>query len=164
MEPPSPYRVLIANDSGRLVDEAALLRLLFTALNDLRLPSGELSLKLTNDEEVRRLNKNFRNIDEATDVLTFPAADFPVGDSELRPLGDIVISVERAMLQAESRIIPFDAEVAYLAIHGALHLSGLDDETEEERARMIAEMNRIGALGGLPPVADWHTISAGAAA
>ena len=163
MEPPSPYRVLIANDSGRLVDEAALLQVVRSALMILTLPPGELSIRLTTDEEVRSLNRNFRSIDEATDVLTFPAADFPVNESELKPLGDIVIACERAMHQAETRGIAFHQEVAYLAIHGVLHLSGLDDEAEEERARMIAEMDRIGALCGLPKVADWHTLPTGAA-
>jgi len=164
MEPPSPYRVLLLNDSGRLVDEAALIRAAQTCLKELNLPAGGLSIRLTSDQEIQTLNRSYRNIDETTDVLTFPAEDFPVEKGELKPLGDIAIAVERASTQAEARGICFEHEVAYLAIHGILHLSGLDDETEEERAHMIAEMERLGDICGLPKVENWHTMSAGAAA
>jgi rRNA maturation RNase YbeY len=164
MEPPSPYRVLLLNDSGRLVDEAALLRVAEICLRELKLPGGELSVRITSDQEIQTLNRNYRSIDETTDVLTFPANEFPVASGEMSPIGDIAIASGRASLQADARVISFDDEVAYLAIHGILHLSGLDDETEEERARMIAEMERLGRLCGLPKVENWHTMGVGAAA
>ena len=163
MEPPSPYRVLLLNDSGRLVDEAALFRVAETCLCDLKLPSGELSIRITSDEEIRQLNRNYRGIDETTDVLTFPAEDFPVEGGEMKPVGDIAIAMGRADLQATARGISFDDEIAYLAIHGILHLSGLDDDADEERMKMLAEMDRLGAVCHLPKVSNWHTMNAGAA-
>ena len=164
MEPPSPYRVLLLNDSGRLVDEAALLGVAGACLLELDLPAGELSIRITSNKELRALNRKYRGIDETTDVLTFPAESFPVENGEMKPLGDIAISGERASTQAEARGISFEDEVAYLAIHGILHLSGLNDETEDERARMIAEMQRLGSFCKLAKVENWHTIRAGAAA
>ena len=164
MEPPSPYRVLLLNDSGRLVDEAAFLRVAETCLRELRVPAGELSVRITSDQEIQNLNRNYRNIDETTDVLTFPAENFPVQQGEMKPLGDVVIARGRASTQADARGISFEDEVAYLAIHGILHLSGLDDETEKDRARMIAEMERLGKLCNLPKIENWHTMNSGAAA
>jgi len=163
MEPPSPYRILILNDSGRKVRTSELERVLRGALQILGFPGGELSVRLTTNEEIQALNRQFRQIDEPTDVLTFPAEpDFPTGSKP--PLGDIAISVDRAELQAKTRAIALDDELGYLAVHGILHLNGLEDETDEEREHMLAEMARLGASLGLPRVEEWHTMPAGATA
>ena len=163
MEPPSPYRILILNDSGRKIRTSELERTLQRTLALLEFLPGELSLRLTTNEEIQALNRQFREIDEPTDVLTFPAEpDFPTGSKP--PLGDIAISVERAEVQAASRGISTDDELGYLAVHGILHLHGLDDETDEEREHMLAEMSRIGAQIGLPEVENWHTLPVGASA
>jgi rRNA maturation RNase YbeY len=106
---------------------------------------------LTHDEDIRRLNREFRHLDEPTDVLTFPSG-------EEDPLGDIAIALPYASRQAEKRGVPLEQELAYLAIHGALHLAGFDDETEPERARMVREMNRIATELGLPPDEEWGSL------
>jgi probable rRNA maturation factor len=158
MEPPSPYRILILNDSGCKLRQEALRRTVRLALEALDFPGGELSLRLTTDAAVRDLNRGFRSLDEVTDVLTFPAEEgFPTGGA--RPLGDVAIAAGQAARQAQARGIPFEAEVAYLALHGVLHISGLDDETDAQRERMLAEMSRLGTLAGLPQVHDWHTMA-----
>jgi rRNA maturation RNase YbeY len=159
MEPPSPHRILILDDSGRRSSHTRLEATLLGALSALDFPSGELSVRLTSDEEIRNLNRTFRGKDEATDVLSFPAAEIPVSPGDSAPLGDIAISVPRAERQAASRGISLDDEVAYLGLHGTLHLSGLDDETDEQRVAMLAEMERLGRQLGLAPVSDWHTIA-----
>jgi probable rRNA maturation factor len=163
MEPPSPYRVLLLNDSGRPLATDALERVIFQCLREAGFSQGELSVRLTSDEEIHILNRSYRDIDETTDVLTFPSDGFPVAVEEMQPLGDIAIAAGRADFQASARGISFEEEVAYLAIHGILHLAGLDDETDEQRTKMLSEMDRLGSLCGLPKVADWHTIGAGAA-
>ena len=163
MEPPSTYRVLILNDSGRRIRTEPLRAVLRLALDELGFEGGELSVRLTADPAVRILNRDFRGIDSSTDVLTFPAEPgFPTGGR--RPLGDIAISVDQAGRQAGARGIPLQDELAYLAIHGVLHLHGLDDETDEEREAMLAEMDRIGKKAGLSEARDWHTMEAGASA
>lgn len=158
MEPPSPYSVAILNDSGRDIDPCSLTRVALIALADGGFPPGELSLLLTTSSAIRDLNARFRGVDEPTDVLTFPPAEMPFGEAQ-RPLGDVAISVEQAEFQARLRRIEPDQEIAYLAIHGILHLGGRDDESETDRAEMISEMERIGTLAELPKVADWHTMA-----
>lgn len=110
---------------------------------------------LTSDEEVQDLNRRFRKIDEPTDVLTFPAGQMP---GQENGLGDIAIAVPYASRQATVRGISLGEELRYLAIHGALHLLGWDDETESDRAKMFAEMDRIGRLAGLPPEPEWCSL------
>ncbi|MCK4739434.1 MAG: rRNA maturation RNase YbeY [Deltaproteobacteria bacterium] len=88
-------------------------------LKDSELSEAELSVLLTNDAELCELNKRFRGIDKATDVLSFPMDD-PV------LLGDIAISLDRASAQALDYDATFEEEVVRLLIHGTLHLLGYD--------------------------------------
>lgn len=92
-------------------------------------------------------------MDEATDVLSFPAGDFPGA-----PLGDIAIGVPFAERQASLRQVPLQTELCYLAIHGALHLLGFDDEEAEAREKMQEEMHLAGIDAGLPPDPEWSSI------
>jgi probable rRNA maturation factor len=114
---------------------------------------GDVSIMLTDDAEIQRLNGEFRALEEPTDVLTFPAPD------DLHDvLGDIAVSVEYAERQAQARGIHLNEELAYLVIHGALHLTGLDDESPEERQAMMAAMADAGKELGLPPESAWTSL------
>ncbi|MFN3683345.1 MAG: rRNA maturation RNase YbeY [Fimbriimonadaceae bacterium] len=115
--------------------------------------TGSVSVLWTDDEGIRELNARFRGVDEPTDVLTFPGPDFPGA-----PLGDVAISLETARRQAAARGVPPEVETAYLALHAALHLAGLRDETDEERAHMQAEMARMAARLGLPVDPAWTSL------
>ena len=85
---------------------------------------SELSVLLTDDEEMRDLNSRFRGKDRSTDVLSFPMPqDDPTGD---KLLGDVAISIERAREQALSYGATFEEELTRLLIHGTLHLIGYD--------------------------------------
>lgn len=104
--------------------------------------SVEVCVALVSDEEIRALNLQYRGIDAETDVLSF-WSDLGVEEIErLRefgdalPLGDIVISVDRAVDQAERFGHPFRRELAYLTVHGVLHLLGYDHEGEADRTAM----------------------------
>jgi probable rRNA maturation factor len=90
------------------------------------------TVAFVSDKTIRQLNRQFRNVDKATDVLSFPA-----DDNDKLNLGDIAISVESAARQAEENGLTFDQEVAQLILHGLLHLSGYDHETDN------GEMNRL---------------------
>ena len=83
------------------------------------------------DQKIRELNRQFRGIDKATDVLSFPS------DGPEDELGDIAVSVETAALQAKENGLSFENEIAQLILHGLLHLSGYDHETDN------GEMNRL---------------------
>jgi len=90
------------------------------------------------------LNKTYRNIDKPTDVLSFP------NDDELDDtLGDIFISIEQARLQAAEYGHSFDREIAFLAVHGYLHLKGYDHHNDEDEKKMIVEQERILTLANL---------------
>lgn len=158
MEPPSPYSIDILDDSGLKIAGEPLAVVLRAALADLGLPPGELSVRLTGDDAVRALNMQYRGLDETTDVLTFSAEGFPSPPDQTSPLGDVVISVPQAARQAQARGYGLEDELAYLGLHGVLHLAGYDDETEEDRAAMLAKMDAMGARLGLPSLGDWQTL------
>ncbi|HJT65295.1 MAG TPA: rRNA maturation RNase YbeY [Pyrinomonadaceae bacterium] len=90
------------------------------------------TIAFVSDNTIRQLNRQFRGINKATDVLSFPA-----GEEEGANLGDIAISVDTAVVQAKANGLTFEAEVAQLILHGLLHLSGYDHETDN------GEMNRL---------------------
>ena len=107
----------------------------------------EVVVLITDDAGIRKLNREFRGIDEPTDVLSFPMQEFsapgelksghcaPLPDDELLALGDIVISAERAKAQAYGYGQTIRRETAYLTVHSALHLLGYYhiDEAEDKR-------------------------------
>ena len=102
---------------------------------------SEVSLLLTDDKEMHRLNKLYRNIDSPTDVLAFSQVEnsneFPLPDNEAEYLlGDIVISIETAQRQAALLGNSLEYELAVLAVHGFLHLIGFDHISEEDAVRM----------------------------
>ena len=135
-------------------------RRLATIFHALELPDPEVSVVLTDDETIRELNAQWRGVDEATDVLSFPiyeAAELPLAPPHL---GDIVISVPCAqrMVQsqehrrrvAEDLGVPPDQlvwslpeEVAFLFVHGLLHLVGYDHATTDEEVQMRQMEHRI---------------------
>jgi len=88
------------------------------------------TIAFVSDKKIRELNRQFRGVDKATDVLSFPA-------EEPNNLGDVAISVETAATQAKENRLSFENEIAQLILHGLLHLSGYDHETDN------GEMNRL---------------------
>ncbi len=112
--------------------------------------SPEISIVLTDDEHIHRLNRDYRGKDRPTDVLSFQQLDEDETVSapdEPVLLGDVVISVETAARQASERGKPLDEELSLLVAHGILHLLGYDDETDEGaekmREREAAVLERI---------------------
>ena len=108
--------------------------------------NSELSITLTDDEHIHALNKKFRGIDRATDVLSFAfrESDEPeILDAEVDVLGDVIISLERAKLQAEEFGHSFLREVIFLEVHGLLHLLGYDHIEDDERREMENEQKFV---------------------
>ena len=116
--------------------------------------NGEVSVTLTNNEYIHTLNKQYRGIDRPTDVLSFALNESEEPDVEDGPdvnvLGDLVISVERAKEQAADYGHSVKREIAFLTVHGMLHLLGYDHMEEEDRIEMEAEqrfvMEKLGIL------------------
>ena len=96
---------------------------------------GELTIVLTDDARLKKLNRNYLGVDAATDVLSFPASEADP-ETGTRYLGDILISIPRADQQARSAGHSLESEVQLLVIHGVLHLLGYDHADAEEKANM----------------------------
>lgn len=108
----------------------------------------EISVTLTDNEGIKKLNAEYRNKDKETDVLSFPLLDGEYTDADMidgyLPLGDIVISLEKAREQANSLGHNINVEVAFLCVHSTLHLLGYDHETsEEDEADMFSRQKQI---------------------
>lgn len=107
--------------------------------------TGEISLTLVDDQTIRELNRDYRDKDYATDVLSFAMLESEEEEPDIfgldqndqaEMLGDIIISVERARSQAEEYGHSLARELVYLAVHGTLHLLGFDHEDDDERREM----------------------------
>lgn len=113
----------------------------------------QISLLFVDNEEIKEINKETRNIDRATDVLSFPMLDYPNKkffkdvylnykfdetylDGEELVLGDIVLSLERALEQSEEYNHSFKREASYLVVHSILHLLGYDHMEEDDKVIM----------------------------
>ena len=109
-----------------------------------------LSVSFVDKAEIRRLNKEYRNVDAVTDVLSFPQFD---GFDYLQTwmeieLGDVVICAEKAREQAEEYGHSYERELIYLFVHSVFHLLGYDHMTDEDKAVMrAAEEDVMGKLG-----------------
>ena len=108
--------------------------------------NSELSLTLTDDKNIHALNKKFRGVDRATDVLSFAfrESDEPeIIGAEVEILGDVIISLDRAKVQAEEFGHSFLREIIFLEVHGLLHLLGYDHMQDDERQEMETEQRFI---------------------
>lgn len=100
---------------------------------------------ITGDKQLRRLNREFRNENQATDVLSFPSA---AGIAASVPLGEIAISFDRAKQQSSELGHPIEQELQILMLHGVLHLTGMDHE--RDRGQMARAEKRWRQRLGLP--------------
>ncbi len=141
-------------DAGKVARRAAL-----AALANAGQPAGldghalELSVVLTDDAEVRRLNREFRRRDRPTNVLAFPAFDA----TDLQPrtaapalLGDVVIGRETVTAEASAQDKPLSHHLAHLVVHGTLHLLGYDHANERDGSAMEGLETAILAGLGVP--------------
>ncbi len=108
---------------------------------------ADITIVLTDDAQLHELNREFLGVDAPTDVLSFPSEEIDP-ETGAQYLGDIIISIPRAMLQAQAGGHPVEAEVQLLVVHGTLHLLGHDHAEAEEKARMwqaqAEVMSRLG--------------------
>ena len=120
----------------------------------------ECCISFVSSERIREINRDFRNIDKVTDVISFalddeeedmdPIKNFIASDENfVTSIGDIIISVDRAKEQAEEYGHSLERELGFLALHGFLHLNGYDHQTEEEEKEMTGLQTEILTADGL---------------
>ena len=107
------------------VDARTLVHIAEATLAALGRDDAELTVTLSNDRRLRALNRAYRGMNKPTDVLSFPY------DEEAGPIGDVVISVERAARQAAEQGHSLQRELEVLTLHGTLHVCGYDHETDD---------------------------------
>ena len=116
----------------------------------------EISLSIVTNDEIHDINKQFRNIDSPTDVLSFPQLTFEEGEeADVNEngeivLGDIIISIDRAKEQAEEYGHSLKRELAFLSVHSMLHLMGYDHMVPEEEENMFRRQKEILIEAGIP--------------
>jgi len=117
------------------------------ALEQQSAPDDDITIVLTDDDQLRELNLDYLGIDAPTDVLSFPASESDP-ETGARYLGDIVISIHRAEQQAQAAGHSLQAEAQLLVVHGTLHLLGHDHAEAEQKARMwSAQVEILKRLG-----------------
>ena len=127
-------------------DQARLERLARAILSDVGETSAELGIMLVGDQRMRGLNRRYRGKDRTTDVLAFAMRKaFTLHALRFTPdmLGDVVISVPTAWRQAKEARRSLDEELAWLLVHGILHLCGYDHERSEKEARRMHRRERM---------------------
>jgi probable rRNA maturation factor len=132
-----------AEGPHRMPSARTLARFLASAQAAARL-KGQVTVLLTTDAAIRKLNRQFRGMNKATDVLSFPAEG--VGAEKLA--GDLAISVATAGKQAREQGHPIEMEIKVLMLHGVLHLAGYDHETDD--GQMARREQRLRTRLGLP--------------
>ena len=126
------------------VDRALVRRTARSILRLIGRTKDELSILFVDGPMMRELNRDYRGIDRTTDVLAFPQEEGPPvpGQSE-RVLGDIVVSIPKAKLQAGRYRHSLHDEIRRLLVHGAVHLCGYDHKTAAQAKAMRAEERRV---------------------
>lgn len=110
---------------------------------------AEMSINFADNEEIQRLNRNYRQIDRPTDVISFALQDEVEGEIDIigegipLALGDIVISVDKVKDQAKEYEHSFERELSFLAVHGFLHLLGYDHSRPEEEKEMFQKQEQL---------------------
>ena len=105
-----------------------------------------ISIIITNEEYIKRVNSEYRNIDEVTDVLSFPMfepSEIDEAKKRKEALGDVIICIPRVENQAKEYGHSFEREFAYMLVHGFYHLMGYDHMNEEDKEKMRAKEENI---------------------
>lgn len=136
-------------DYERIIDQVCQEAALVYGLG----PNAEISVLLCHNDYIHKLNKQYRDMDRPTDVLSFALNEgdddgYGYDGPDTALLGDIVISLEKVQEQADEYGHSFERELAYLTIHGMLHILGYDHMTPEDKAEMRKEeefiLHRLG--------------------
>lgn len=126
-------QIEISNQYNRLNSPEDSTRALFEAIERSKkfpIKPGELSVVFVSDEQISEIHANFLDKQTPTDVITFQA------DTQMQSAGEIIVSVDHAQSRAKELNVCFSRELSLYLLHGWLHLSGYDDQSESERVKM----------------------------
>ena len=139
------YVEIFNNTDEELKELETVKKVLNHAIKKEKLGKVEFNVIIVDNNYIHELNKNYRNIDRETDVITFALEDdnTVVNGSDVRVLGDIYISVDKARSQAEEYGHSFLRELSFLAVHGFYHLLGYDHMTEDEEKIMFGKQEEV---------------------
>lgn len=146
MESEIVNKVIFNNLTEEKVEEEKLLEeVLMFAMKKEKLENTSFDVIFVDNSYIHELNKNYRNIDRETDVITFALEDDNtiINGSGERMLGDIYISLDKAHSQAKEYGHSFKRELSFLAVHGFYHLLGYDHMTEEEEKIMFGKQEEV---------------------
>ena len=121
-----------------------VLDLMNFALQELKVQSVEFNVIFVNNKRIKEINKEYRGIDDYTDVISFALEDYDKSTFEgIRILGDIYISLEKAEFQSIEYNHSYEREVSFLLVHGLLHLLGYDHMNKEDENKMFEKQEEI---------------------
>ncbi len=138
-----PIRLRVEHGPHPGLPRAEVLRRARAMFAALQLGKSELSIVLTNDEQIQQLNRIYRKVDRPTDVLAFAMHEGEAADLQAHLLGDVIVSVDTARTQAVRAKRRVLSEATMLIAHGILHLLGWDHETKAKDRRMRIETARL---------------------
>lgn len=142
----------IQNDADYPISAESLIRAVQTVLtaHDVS-PEAEMTVVITDDDEVQSLNRQFRDVDAPTDILSFPADEPPIRMPDEPPyLGDLIIAYPYAKAQAEKVGQDIQQNLSLLVVHGTLHLLGYDHNTPDNKAVMWEKQAQALHILGIP--------------
>ena len=139
-------KININNLTGKEIKELKEVeKILLYAMKKEKLTNTCFDVIIVDNEYIHELNRNYRNIDRETDVITFALDDDDtvINNSGVHILGDIYISIDRALSQAEDYGHSFLREICFLAVHGFYHLLGYDHMTKEDEEVMFKKQEEV---------------------
>ena len=139
-------KIEIFNNTEEEIKELEIVeKVLYSAMDKENLKDTSFNLIIVNNDYIHNLNKEYRNIDRETDVITFALEDEDsiILPKEMRILGDIYISIDKARSQAVEYGHSFLRELSFLAVHGFYHLLGYDHGTKEEEKIMFGKQEEV---------------------
>lgn len=156
-----PVIQLTVNQSRIAIDRRRIRKTAKKILSVLDCNDAEVSILVVDDEEMTEINTEHRQVNDTTDVLSFPMREGEFGDIQPDFLGDVVISAPTAQRVAELHDADLGAIMDLLLVHGMLHLVGLDHASEEEARSMDARtMELLTELGHEPRAFEWFLTEA----
>jgi probable rRNA maturation factor len=148
-----PVQLIVEAGPYPGIAHADVVRRVRAMLEALEMSKCEVSVLLTGDDQIQKLNRDYRGINRPTDVLAFSQREGELGETAGLLLGDVVVSVSTARRQASARARSVISEVTWLLAHGLLHLLGWDHDTPSNDRRMRLETERIFAAAETPRAA-----------
>jgi probable rRNA maturation factor len=124
------------------VERSTLLHTAQVTLDFVNASGSDVSIVLGNDDLLKKLNRKYRNVDAATDVLSFPSSELDPDTGSIY-LGDVVISLPHALAQAEAGGHPIADELQLLVVHGILHLVGYDHLEQVDKEKMQSAQDSV---------------------